>query len=148
MSIVDDFTAAFNRQDVEALVASFTPTATYADGFYGEHRGAAELRAMFVRMFREGRDYAWRMDTVVTAADRAAAEWTFGYVVSDAIPRSAGRRVGFRGMSLFELERGKIRAYREYFDVGQACLQLGFAPDAIAKVLRRKMDGAASAAQK
>lgn len=147
MSIVDDFTTAFNRQDVETLVACFTPTATYADGFFGEHRGSAELRAMFARMFREGRDYDWRMDTVVAAGDRAAAEWTFGYVVSDAIPRSAGRRVGFRGMSLFELERGKIRAYREYFDVGQACMQLGFTPDAIAKVLRRKMEGAASTAK-
>ncbi|MBI1737445.1 MAG: nuclear transport factor 2 family protein [Candidatus Rokubacteria bacterium] len=147
MSIVDDFTTAFNRQDVGALVACFTPAASYADGFYGEHRGTDELRAMFARMFREGRDYAWRMDTVVQTGDRAAAEWTFRYVVSDAVPRSAGRRVGFRGMSLFELERGKIRAYREYFDVGQACLQLGFAPDAIARVLRRKLDAVTSAAR-
>jgi hypothetical protein len=44
-------------------------------------------------------------------------------------------------MSLFELERGKIAAYREYFDVGQALLQLGFAPEAMAKVLRRKLEG-------
>ena len=139
MSIVDDFTAAFNRADVEALVGCFTPSATYADGFLGEHRGAEALRAMFARMFHEGRDYRWRMDTVVVSGDRVAAEWTFGYVVTDAIPRSAGRRIGFRGMSLFELEGGRIRAYREYFDVGQACLQLGFAPDAVAKVLRRKL---------
>jgi steroid delta-isomerase-like uncharacterized protein len=143
MSIVDDFTAAFNRADVEALVGCFTPGASYTDNFFGEHRGTEELRAMFARMFREGREYSWRMDTVVEAGDRAAAEWTFGYVVTEAIPRSAGRRIGFRGMSLFELERGRIRAYREYFDVGQACLQLGFTPDAIAKVLRRKLPSAA-----
>jgi limonene-1,2-epoxide hydrolase len=43
-------------------------------------------------------------------------------------------------MSLFELERGKIANYREYFDVGQALLQLGFAPEGIAKVLRRKLE--------
>ncbi len=95
---------------------------------------------MFIRMFREGRDYAWRLDTVVESGDRAATEWMFEYVVSDVILRSAGRRVRFRGMSLFELERGKIRAYREYFDLGQACLQLGFTPDAIGKVLKRKLD--------
>ena len=145
MSIVDDFIAAFNRADVERLVACFTPAASYADGFFGEHRGTAALRAMFARIFREGRDYAWRMDTVVASGDRVAAEWTFGYVVTDAIPRSAGRRIGFRGMSLFELEAGRIAAYREYFDVGQACLQLGFGPDALAQVLRRKLE--ASAAQ-
>ena len=95
----------------------------------------------FERMFREGRDYRWVMDTVVEASDQASAEWTFGYVVTDAVPRSTGRKIGFRGMSLFELERGKIAAYREYFDVGQALLQLGFAPEAMAKVLRRKLEG-------
>ena len=65
MSIVGDFTTAFNRQDVGALVACFTAGATYHDTFYGEHRGHAGLRAMFERMFREGRDYTWAMDVVV-----------------------------------------------------------------------------------
>jgi steroid delta-isomerase-like uncharacterized protein len=141
VSIVNDFTTAFNRQDVGALVACFAEGASYHDNFYGEHRGHAALRAMFERMFREGRDYTWAMDTVLESADRAAAEWTFGYVVTDAVPRSTGRKIGFRGMSLFELERGQIAAYREYFDSGQALLQLGFAPEALAKVLRRKLEG-------
>jgi predicted ester cyclase len=138
MSIVHDFTAAFNRNDVDALVSCFIPGGSYVDGFFGEHRGADELRQMFGRMFHEGRDYSWRLENVVESGDRAATEWAFEYVVSTAIPRSAGRRIRFHGMSLFELERGKIRAYREYFDLGQACLQLGFAPDAIVKVLRKK----------
>jgi steroid delta-isomerase-like uncharacterized protein len=140
MAIVERFASAFNRQDVAALTACFTAEATYADGFYGEHRGGEALRAMFERMFHEGKDYAWRMDTVVETPARAAAEWTFSYVVTDALPRSAGRAVQFRGMSVFELSDGRIRAYREYFDVGQACLQLGFAAEAIEKVLKRKLD--------
>jgi ketosteroid isomerase-like protein len=78
------------------------------------------------------------MDVVVDTPARAAAEWTFSYVVSEAIPRSAGRAVRFRGMSLFELEAGKIAAYREYFDTGAALLQLGFQPESLAKVLARK----------
>jgi len=141
MSIVNDFEKAFNRRDVGALVGCFTDDASYRDNFYGEHRGQPALRSMFERMFREGRDYSWVMNTVVESGNRATAEWTFGYVVSDAVPRSTGRKIGFRGMSLFELERGKIAAYREYFDVGQALLQLGFAPEALTKVLRRKLEG-------
>ncbi len=141
MSIVNDFEKAFNQQDVGALVGCFTDGASYRDNFYGEHRGHQALRAMFERMFHEGRDYRWVMDTVVESGNRATAEWTFGYVVSDAVPRSAGRKIGFRGMSLFELERGRIAVYREYFDVGQALLQLGFAPEALTKVLRRKLEG-------
>jgi steroid delta-isomerase-like uncharacterized protein len=140
MSVVRTFAAAFTRSDVDALLACFTDDATYHDTFYGEHRSQPALRAMFERMFREGRDYRWDMDAVVETPERAAAEWTFEYVVTDAVPRSAGRKVRFRGMSLFELQGGRIAAYREYFDTGWALFQLGFAPESLVKVLRRKYD--------
>jgi len=143
VGIVKDFEAAFNRQDVDALVALFTPTGTYRDNFFGDHAGTAALSGMFVRMFHEGRDYVWTMDVIVETPERAAAEWTFSYVVSPAIPRSAGRKIRFRGMSVFELEGGRIAAYREYFDLGAALLQLGFAPESIAKVLARRLSSAA-----
>ena len=139
MSIVHEFERAFNRQDVEALVACFTETATYHDNFYGPHAGSQTLREMFARMFYEGRDYAWKMDVVVETPTTATAEWTFGYVVTDAVPRSAGRTIRFRGMSVFELERGRIARYREYFDTGVALLQLGFTPESLAKVLQRRL---------
>jgi hypothetical protein len=96
MSIVHDFEQAFNRQDVKALLDCFTEDASYHDNFDGAHSGQVGLRAMFERMFHEGRDYAWKMDVIVDAPTRAAAEWTFSYVVTDAIPRSAGRKIGFR----------------------------------------------------
>lgn len=139
MSIVHDFEAAFNRQDVEALVGCFTPTGSYVDTFFGPHAGHAELRAMFDRMFREGKNYRWTMESVVETPARAAAEWSFSYVVTEAVPRSAGRAVSFKGMSLFELSGGKIAAYREHFDIGGALLQLGFKPDSLAKVLSRRI---------
>jgi ketosteroid isomerase-like protein len=141
MSIVRDFERAFNKQDVEGLVTCFTPGGSYVDTFFGPHAGTAALRAMFERMFHEGRDYSWKMDMVVESRDAAAAEWTFSYVASDAVPRSAGRRVTFRGASLFELEGGRVARYREYFNEGVALLQLGFKPESIAKVLARKVSG-------
>jgi steroid delta-isomerase-like uncharacterized protein len=138
MSVVRRFESAFNRQDVEGLVACFTPDGHYVDAFYGPHAGAAELRAMFERMFHEGRDYRWTMDALIETPERAAAEWTFRYVVSDALPRSAGRTIQFKGMSLFELRDERIGTYREYFDTGAALLQLGFKPDSLARVLARR----------
>jgi steroid delta-isomerase-like uncharacterized protein len=139
MSIVREFEKAFNSQDVAGLVACFTPGGTYTDTFFGTHTGSADLKAMFERMFHEGRSYSWVMDVVVDGRDAAAAEWTFQYVVSEAVPRSAGRPVRFRGMSIFELEGGRIARYREYFDEGLALLQLGFKPDSLAKVLARRL---------
>jgi steroid delta-isomerase-like uncharacterized protein len=139
MSIVHAFERAFNRQDLDVLLDCFTEDASYHDNFFGPHAGRPRLRAMFERMFREGRDYAWTMDAVVESPTLAAAEWTFSYVVTDAIPRSAGRKIRFRGMSFFELRDGKVQAYREYFDTGAALLQLGFNPESLAKVLARRL---------
>ena len=137
--VVHDFAKAFNARDVAGLLALFTERASYTDNFYGEHLGREKLRAMFERMFHEGRDYSWVMDSVVETPASAAAEWTFSYVVTEAVPRSAGKKIRFRGMSIFELEGGRIARYREYFDVGLAMLQLGFAPESIAKVLTRRL---------
>ncbi len=75
MSIVREFERAFNRQDVAALVACFSPDGSYHDTFFGGHSGPDGLRGMFERMFREGRDYRWTMETVVETDAGAAAEW-------------------------------------------------------------------------
>jgi steroid delta-isomerase-like uncharacterized protein len=139
VNLVERFAEAFNRHDVDGLLDCFTADATYRDLFYGPHAGPAALRGMFERMFREGRDYRWSMDAIVMNDRRAAAEWTFGYTATAAVSRSAGRRIRFSGMSIFELEGGRIRAYREYANTGAALLQLGFAPESIAKVLRRTL---------
>jgi len=74
MSVVRGFEAAFNRQDVDALLACFTERATYRDNFYGEHAGKDALRSMFQRMFREGHDYHWGMTVVVESPTAATAE--------------------------------------------------------------------------
>ena len=137
--LVQEFAAAFNRQDMPGLLACFTEDAVYHDIFYGRHQGQARLRELFERMFRDGPDSTWSMHVVVADPLRAAAEWTFSYTVSDAIPRSAGRTVRFSGMSLFELKDGKVASYREYFDSGVAFLQLGFKPESLARVLARRI---------
>jgi steroid delta-isomerase-like uncharacterized protein len=154
VNLVERFAEAFNRGDVDGLLACFTEDATYRDLFYGPHAGHAALRGMFERMFREGRDYRWQMDTIVMDAHRAAAEWTFSYTATAAVPRSEGRHVRFSGMSVFDLDGGDLdggdldggdldgrraRAYREYADTGVALLQLGFAPESLAKVLVRRL---------
>jgi len=147
VNLVERFAEAFNRRDVEGLLACFTGDATYDDLFYGPHAGQAALRGMFERMFREGRDYRWQMNSVVMDARRAAAEWTFSYTATAAVPRSEGRRVRFSGMSAFDLDGGdldggRIRAYREHADTGAALLQLGFSPESVSKVLSRRLPAA------
>ena len=139
MSVVHDFARAFNRGDIGALLDCFNETATYDDIFYGRYAGPVGLRTLFERMFRDGTDYTWIFDVVLGNQRHAAVEWRFSYTVTQAVPRSAGRRIHLAGMSLFELQNGKIAAYREYVDTGLALLQLGFAPQSLAAALRRRL---------
>ena len=137
MTVVERFAEAFNRRDVDGILACFTDDATYDDLFYGEAAGPDGLRALFERMLGEGSEVEWTLDTVVTSPAVEIAEWTFRLVVSDAVPRSAGRTVSLRGVSVFELRDGRCCAYREYFDRGAGYIQLGLEPAALHHVLSR-----------
>ena len=113
MSVVRDFERAFNRQDVSALLDCFIESGRYHDNFFGEHAGRGTLSAMFERMFREGRDYRWTMDTVVETAARAAAEWTFSYVVTEATPMLQRESGSFLVPSPPEAERVRVRGAQD-----------------------------------
>ena len=141
MSIAEEFALAFNRRDVDGIVGCFTEDATYDDLFYGHFSGHAGLRSLFDRMFAEGRDHVWTLDLVVESPASTVAEWTFSFVVSEAVPRSAGRELRFRGVSVFDLRDGRCCAYREYFDKGATLVQLGFHPDSLMRVLSRPAVG-------
>jgi len=80
MSIVRDFEKAFNRQDVDALLACFTADGSYVDTFFGAHTGQAALRGMFERM--QAAFMAAGADAV-TAMQRAEAAM-FGMVQRQA----------------------------------------------------------------
>jgi len=138
MTIAERFAAAFNQRDVGELLACFTDDATYADLLLGESAGQDGLRALFERMMDEIAEVDWQFDRVVTSDTSEMAEWTFRIVVSDAVPRSAGRSLSLRGVSVFDLRDGRCCAYREYFDRGLALVQLGLTPEALHHVLSRR----------
>lgn len=137
MTVAHHFAEAFNRRDLDSIVGCFTPDATYHDQFYGRFRGHDELRKLFDRMFTEGRDHVWAIDRAAEGPGIVMTEWTFEFIVSDAVPRSAGRHLSFAGASIFEVEDGRCRAYREYFDRGAALVRLGFQPDSLWRTLSR-----------
>ena len=137
MTVAHQFAEAFNRRDIDGVVGCFTEDASYHDQFYGEFRGHDGLRKLLDRMLTEGRDLVWTLDAVAEAPGVVMAEWTFDFVVAEAVPRSAGRRLHLRGVSVFELAGGRCRAYREYFDKGAALVQLGFEPESLHRVLSR-----------
>lgn len=138
MTIAEQFAEAFNQRNVDALLACFTEDATYADLLLGEVAGHKALGALFERMMHEIAEVDWNLERVVPSDTVEMAEWTFRIVVSDALPRNAGRTMSLRGMSVFEVRDGRCCAYREYFDRGSALVQLGLDPQALHHVLSRE----------
>lgn len=136
-TIAHRFADAFHTRDPAAVTAVFAPDAVYQDLFYGAAHGHDRIRALFERMYSEGGRHEWVMTTAASASDVTLAEWRFTFTVADGV-RGAGRTLRFAGVSAFACRDGLCHTYREYFDRGAALLAVGVAPEAVARIARRR----------
>lgn len=107
---VVDFTDAFNREDLDAVMAWFADDALY-DEFDGkEARGKAAIRAAFVPQFRGdfGRMRFVTEDLFVdAAAGKALIRWL-------CTLERGGRKRGWRGLDILHFRGGKVVEKRTY----------------------------------
>ncbi len=135
-ALIERMTQAICRGDGAAAAACFTPDGIYHDGFYGEFRGREAIRGMVEQHFHaNARDFSWKLSDALSDGSLAYARYDFSYV--SQIPGSAGERVYFGGISQVRLKDGLITHYGEVFDRGVALAQMNFAPERIAKSLKR-----------
>jgi hypothetical protein len=64
------------------------------------------------------------------------AYYTFSYV--STLPEAEGKRVGFDGVSIMRLVDGRIAEYREVANSAIGLLDIGFAPERVAKILNKE----------
>ena len=136
-ALLKAFCSAVERRDGKAFAALFTPDGVYHDVFYGAFEGTERIAEMVDDWFyRTARDFRWEMFHPVSDGTTLYAYYTFSYV--STLPEARGRRVGFEGVSIMTLRDGKIAEYREVANVGPGFVQMGFAPERIAKILERE----------
>jgi hypothetical protein len=136
-ALLERMTQAICRGDGAAAAACFTPEGTYHDGFYGEFRGRDAIREMIEQRFhRDAREFAWRLEDVVSNGRVGYARYDFSYV--SRLVGAEGKRVGFPGISQCRLRDGLIERYDEAFDRGPVLVDLGFPPERLAKSLARR----------
>ena len=136
-TLLKAFCSAVERRDGRAFAALFTPDGVYHDVFYGAFKGRAKIAEMVDDWFhRSARDFRWDMFRPVSDGKTLYAYYTFSYV--STLPEAQGRRVGFEGVSIMSLHDGKIAEYREVANVGPGFVQMGFAPQRIAKIFERE----------
>ncbi len=138
VSLLRDFCGAVERRDGKAFAALFAEDGVYHDVFYGAFKGRQKIAEMIDDWFhRTARDFRWEMFRPVSDGRTLYAYYTFSYV--STLPEAKGRRVGFDGVSILTLGRdGKIAEYREVANSSIGLLEIGFAPERVAKILGKE----------
>ena len=135
--LLKEFCAAVERRDGKAFASLFTEDGVYHDVFYGAFEGRQKIAEMIDDWFhRTARDFRWEMFRPVGDGRTLYAYYTFSYV--STLPEARGKRVGFDGVSIMTLRDGRIAEYREVANAGIGLLEIGFAPERVAKILLKE----------
>jgi ketosteroid isomerase-like protein len=136
-ALLKAFTSAVEHRNGKAFAELFTEDGVYHDVFYGAFKGREKIAEMIDDWFhRTARDFRWEMFRPVSDGTMLYAYYTFSYV--STLPEAEGRRVGFDGVSIMRLKDGKIVEYREVANAAIGLLDIGFAPERVAKILNRE----------
>src|SRR5215475_968953 len=136
-TLLEQFCSAVERRDGQAFAGLFTEDGVYHDVFYGAFEGRAKIAEMIDDWFyRAARDFRWEMFRPVSDGTMLYAYYTFSYV--STLPEARGARVGFDGVSIMRLRDGQIAEYREVANSAIGLLDIGFAPERVAKILRKE----------
>jgi steroid delta-isomerase-like uncharacterized protein len=113
LKLLDDFAAAWNRHDVDALMACMTADCVFeaAAGTMvtgARHVGTDAVRRAYAAVFTTYPDARWNQPRHFVAGDRAVSEWTFTGTTKD------GARVEVNGCDVFTLSGGKIALKNSY----------------------------------
>ncbi|MFZ2159555.1 MAG: limonene-1,2-epoxide hydrolase family protein [Bradyrhizobium sp.] len=108
--IVRDFIAAWSRLDVDGIVAFFAPDGTYHNMMNKPVSGHDNLRRFIGGFIKDWTQTNWDVLNIVSQGDIVMAE------------RLDRTRLGAKSVELpccgvFELAGGKIRIWRDYFDL-------------------------------
>jgi ketosteroid isomerase-like protein len=123
-----DFTDAFNRDDLDAVMGYFHPEAVYETYDGVRCQGLEAIRAAFAPQFRGdfGRIRFLTEDLVVDApAGKVVIRWRCQHDLRDAGPLKArmyrllyGRDFGWYGLDVLHWQDGKLREKRTYAQAG------------------------------
>src|ERR1700733_4867181 len=136
-ALLKQFCGAVERRDGKAFAQLFAEDGVYHDVFYGPFKGRAKIAEMIDDWFhRPARDFRWEMFRPVSDGKTLYAYYTFSYI--SILPEANGKRVGFDGVSMMQLRDGLIVEYREVANAAMGLLEIGFAPERVAKILGKE----------
>ena len=113
VEFLDSFAAAFNRHDLDAIMAHMTDDVVFdvsvgPERWGRRHVGQADVRQGIADVFAIMPDGQWEEARHFVAGDRGVSEWVFRGTKTD------GTRVEVNGCDLFTFRDGKIAVKDSY----------------------------------
>ncbi len=109
--IIRSFIAAWSRLDPEELSSYFTEDGVYHNMPTGPVGGRENVKKMIAGFIGPWTETRWDILNLVSAGDVVIAERLDR-------TRAGGKTVDLPCTGVFEMQNGKIRVWRDYFDLG------------------------------
>ena len=112
IAVIHRFNDAFNRKDVDAIMALMTPDCVFENTFPppdGEHYdGSAAVRRFWEALFGSAADTRFDWEEVFACGDRAVVRWSYHWT-------GAGEQAGHvRGVDILRVREGKVAEKLSY----------------------------------
>jgi len=116
--IVKDFIAAWNEKDIDKVMSFFTPDSVYHNMPLEPVSGTDAIRGVIDGFAGMASQIEWELHQI--------AENESGIVLTERTDKFliGEKWVGLPVMGSFELQGGKISAWRDYFDMNQFTSQM------------------------
>ncbi len=131
------FTSAVEQRRGADVAALFTGDGVYHDVFYGSFAGRERIAALIDEWFyRDADRFRWDMLEPVSDGVLCYVRYVFSY--RSLLPEANGARAMFQGVAMLRLAGGLIAEYREVAETTPAFVQMGFAPERIARIAAKQ----------
>ncbi|MEO6587684.1 MAG: ester cyclase [Pyrinomonadaceae bacterium] len=126
--LLQNWIDAFQRRDLEAVVACYAETAVNFQIAAGEPSvGKEQIRIDTAEFFRDFPDAWSQVENIILDGDRAAWEWIGGGTFSGEFygDKPTGKSFEIRGCGFFQFKNEKIILQRGYWDKISWFAQIG-----------------------
>ena len=107
---IRDFVNAWSRLDVDEIVGYFTEDGIYHNMMLDPVKGRTALKGFIGAFIANWSDAKWEIVNLVSRGDLVIAERV-------ARMKAGGKPVALPCCGVFEMEEGKIKVWRDYFDL-------------------------------
>ena len=128
---IERYNDAWNRHDVDAIVALHAPDMVFENHTAGEIAEGPAVREHIAGIFAAWPDIAFRTRRLYVRDDLVVQEWTASATHArelrrgDLVAPASGRRVEWRGLDVIPFEDGRVKRKDVYSDSAAILRQVG-----------------------